>query len=76
MWNGIPCVSCDYKKGQRSFCLLFKNKRLFSLSEEEKTEDTLRTFHIENSVENCYKKTPGKYVRTYILTYSTEQSPS
>jgi len=32
-------------------------KRLFSLSEDEKKEETLRTFHIENNVETCDKKT-------------------
>jgi hypothetical protein len=29
--------------------------RFFSLSEDEKKEGTLRTFHIANNVENCDK---------------------
>jgi len=76
MWNGITLCFLRLQEEQRSFCLRFKKKRIFSLSKDEEKEDTLRTFHIENNVENCDKKTAGKYVRTYILIYSTEQSPS
>jgi hypothetical protein len=64
------------RKDRAASASILKKKRLFSLSEDEKKEDTLRTFHVDNNVENCSKETAGKHVRTYILTYSTEQSPS
>jgi len=61
-------------RGVSAFFL--ERKGFYHFLRMRKKRSHFKDFSHKKTVENCDKKTAGKYVRTHILTYSTKQSPS